>query len=181
MTLIEGAPPPTDPVNWGAPLIVVPYCEGMLHRETVDSVRAGSYPYVLWQVDRADPYAYGALLAEQWNRGQDLVVVEQDIIVPDGAIDMMVSCTAPWCSHLYYTGTEVPSYGLGLCKFSVAVQSYWPTLAEQAARSYTGKARSMRYEALNERYISLMNHWGYKVHLHEPAALHLHEYGNTNG
>lgn len=180
MTLIKDQPPPQDMTDQIEPMILVPYVEAMLHAETVDSVRAAGYPYALWPIDRQDPYAYGALLADQWNRGGDLVVVEQDIVVPGGAIDALLKCEHLWCSHLYDCNNEVPSYGLGLCRFTAYVQQRYPSLAEQAARSYLGKARRMRYEALNERIITLMNHWGYRIHLHEPQAEHLHDYGRDD-
>lgn len=180
MTLIKDQPPPTGQSTHPDPLILVPYIDGMLHQETVDSVRASGYPYALWPLAQDDPYAYGALFSQMWNRGHDLIIVEQDMVVPEGAIHSMVFCARPWCSHTYDCDNDVPAYGLGLCRFGPGVQSMWPTLGIQAARDYRGRPDRMRWESLNERIISLMTHWGIGVHLHEPEARHLHYYGNPD-
>ncbi len=180
MTRIMGEPPPLDPLDTLDPIIVVPYIDRMLHEETVESVRQAGYPYALWPLDPDDPFAYATLLAGLWNRGDDLIIVEQDMIVPPGAIKAMIKCEALWCSHTYDCDNDVPAYGLGLCKFSKYVQTIRPSLGEQAARNYRGVARRQHWTTLNERIIYLMEHWGYKVHLHEPEARHLHYYGNSD-
>lgn len=181
MTLIQDKPPETEHPEHMQPMVAVPYIAGMLHQETVDSVAASGYPYTLWQLDRQDPYAYAALFAQLWVTPGTLIIVEQDMVVPPGAIGEMVTCEQLWCSHLYHTGTPVKSYGLGLCRFDRYIKDTYPTLGEQAARDYHGTARRMRYEALNERVIGLMLHWGYQVHLHQPDAGHLHVYEAADG
>ncbi len=176
MTLIKDEPPPVDLVDHLEPLVMVPYVEGMLHEETVEAVRASGYPSTLWPIDRADPYQYGGLFAHWWALSGDLVIVEQDIVPPPDAIKKMVECEHVWCSHNYSCDNPVPAYGLGLCKFQHGIRMITPTLGEQAARNYRGVARQMPWAQLNERIITLMNHWGIKVHLHEPEATHLHVY-----
>lgn len=178
MTLIKGGPPPVVPLKRVEPLVMVPYVEGMLHEETVNAVRGSGLPYALWPLDRGDPFAYAGLFAQWWTTPGTLVVVEQDIVAPFGGIHDMVECPHAWCSFTYDCNTEVPAYGLGLCKFEWGMREMFPTLGEQAARSYKGVARAMRWTSLNERIITLMNHFGMAVHLHGPAATHLHDYGS---
>jgi len=180
VTLLEHPPPDTGESVHPEPFILVPYIDGMLHNETVESVRASGYPYALHALDPEDPYAYAALFADNWGRGSDLIIVEQDMIVPDHAVDEFEHCLEPWCSHTYDCDNEVPAYGLGICRFRYSVQQMWPTLGEQAARDHRGRARRQHWTTLNERIISLMLHWGVKVHLHEPEARHLHYYGTPD-
>lgn len=180
MALLKGDPPLIELGENDEPLIMVPYVHGMLHEETVEAVRAAGYPYALWPIDHTDPFAYGALFAQWWATPGHLVVVEQDMVPPPGSIEKLIACEHVWCSHTYSCDTQVPAYGLGLCKFSRSVKDTYPTLGEQAARSYTGRARGMHWLSLNERIIGLMLHWGFTVHLHDPEAGHLHDYGDAD-
>lgn len=180
MTLIKDGPPAQPRSERFEPLVLVPYVHGMLHEETVAVIAASGYPYTLWPLNPDDPYAYGALFAEWWVKPGDLIIVEQDIVPPPDSIDKMVRCEALWCSHQYHCNTDTPAYGLGLCKFADAAKRYHPTLGEQAARNYLGHARQMHWHGLNERIIALMAHWGHNVHLHDPIAQHLHDYGTSD-
>src|SRR5579864_2445114 len=47
VTLLEHPPPDTGESVHPEPFILVPYIDGMLHNETVESVRASGYPYAL--------------------------------------------------------------------------------------------------------------------------------------
>ena len=180
MTLIQGENRPQPQAERLEPLILVPYVQGMLHEETVQAITDSGYPYTLWPLNRDNPYDYASLFAAWWTKPGDLIIVEQDIVPPAGAIDAMVKCERPWCSHSYYCNNPMPAYGLGLCRFTWAIKQIHPTLGEQAARDFRGNARRMHWMNLNERIIDLMNHWGITVHLHEPFAEHLHDYGTSD-
>lgn len=181
MTLLQGMPPPPEPSRLAEPLILIPYTQGKLHEETVEAARASGFPYTLWPINAQDVFAYGALFADWWVKPGDLVIIEQDIVPPAGSITALIDCTMPWCSHEYHCNNPVPAYGLGLCKFTDTVKRRLPSLGEQAARDYQGRARKMHYRNLNERIIDLMHHWSISAHIHQPTAAHLHDYEAEHG
>lgn len=156
--------------------IMVPFVDGMLKTATVEALKLTQRPIDFVLIDEGNPGAYSEAFALRWNRGEHLIVVEQDIVPAMDAITAMIDCGKPWCSHPYYCGTPQLAYGLGLCKFSADIQKARPSLGEQAARDHRGRLYTRHWRGLNERIIGLMNHFGHYVHLHHGAAVHLHEY-----
>lgn len=159
------------------PGVVLPFVDGMLQVLTVESVRADvGLNYTLAPIDPHDPYAYGRVLVKMWNEGDDLVVVEQDIVVPAGGINEMLGCFHEWCGFTYHCNQDKPAHGLGLCKFSVALQLAHPELARNAARHQgTGAEMHVPWISLNERYHAQLKACGVEFHSHGVAE-HLHDY-----
>lgn len=156
--------------------VMVPFVDGMLRAETVAALRDTRLmiDYVL--IDPEDVGAYSQAFALRWNLGVDLVVIEQDMEPAPGMVAQLGACGKPWCSFPYYCGTATPAYGLGMCKFTAGLQSARPSLGEQAARDHRGLLYSRHWRGLNERIISLMEHFGHYAHLHPETVSHLHEY-----
>lgn len=156
--------------------IMVPFVQDMLCEGTVAAVRDTglAIDYVL--IDAEVTGGYAQALASRWNLGTDLVVVEQDIVPLAGMIDTLLGCEHPWCSHRYWCGVPQPAYGLGLCRFTADLQKARPSLGPQATSDHRGRRDRMHWIGLNERVISLMEHFGHYAHIHEPMARHLHEY-----
>jgi hypothetical protein len=160
----------------GTAHIVVPYIPGMLHQETIDVVCGTGLPVTFQIIHEDDPYEYGRVFASWWNRGQDLIWVEQDV-APDGLFARRFQvCDRPWCTHQYPCDTNPFVYGLGVCRFTSKMQATAPGLGEQAAKDHTLRPYTMHWTALNERVITLALHFGFKPHVHAPVAGHLHDY-----
>jgi hypothetical protein len=161
--------------------IVVPCVAGMLHQETITAVCDTGLSVTFQLIPADDPYAYGRVFASWWNRGQDLIWVEQDMVPDQLFVKRFTACDRPWCTHPYFCDSPVPAYGLGVCRFTSKMQAAVPSLGEQAARDHTLRPYTMHWKALNERVINLGLHFGYKPCLHTPAAGHLHDYGAGAG
>lgn len=60
-------------------------------------------------------YAYGQWFTEEWNRRRPFVMVEHDIIPWPGAVEALLECDRPWCSHEYplQQGHLTTSFGIG--------------------------------------------------------------------
>ena len=71
-------------------------------------------------------YDYNVIMAENWNSGEDLVVVEEDKVLHYGVIPSFNDCKHPWCVFAYTTFpqpyTRSITIGLGCTKFSAEVQ-----------------------------------------------------------
>lgn len=156
--------------------IIVPYVQGMLHRETVTRVAVCGREFHFIAIDPADPYAYARVFARWWNTGPDLIVLEQDMVPAFGWCGDFQHCDKPFCTHYYDCNTAVKAYGLGCARFSAALQSKVPSLAQQAAGGGAGRAPSTHWKALNERILDLCAHFGAPAHIHPGEVQHLHDY-----
>jgi len=76
--------------------VICPYA-GVVHPDTDRALREQAPHAELIDVG-GSPTAYWSLLAETWADGVDFLLVEQDIVIPPGAIDRLASCQNPWCS-----------------------------------------------------------------------------------
>lgn len=57
---------------------------------------------------------YPALFSDLWNAGDTFITVEHDIIPWPGAIDGLISCPEPWCTHRFPNGGNLMlSFGIG--------------------------------------------------------------------
>lgn len=156
--------------------IVVPYVAGMLHRETVTRVVISGRAYRFVEVDPADPHHYARIFASWWNRGSDLVILEQDMVPHFGWMLEFQSCPKPFCTHYYDCNALEKAYGLGCARFSAALQATVPSLGQQAAGTVGGRAPGTHWRALNERVIDLCRHFRAAPHIHPDDVEHLHDY-----
>lgn len=44
---------------------------------------------------------YGEMLAELWRQGHGFLLLEHDIIPAEGAVERLLRCRQPWCTHAY--------------------------------------------------------------------------------
>lgn len=181
MTLATAPPAFRPPELDDDMMIVVPYVAGMLHTETIDAVTRTRTRSRYVQIDPDDPYEYGRILTACWNVGLTLVVLEQDVVPPTQWISRFRSCPRHFCTYPYDCDTDTPAYGLGCARFHAKLQATWPSLMEQAARSPKGTPYGTHWKALNERVLDLCKHFASPAHLHQPGAIHLHDYaGEAN-
>lgn len=156
--------------------ILVPYVHGMLHRETTTRVIVSGREFHFVQIDPKDPYDYARVFANWWNRGTDLIVLEQDMVPDYGWCLRFQTCPHPFCTHYYRCNTAAKAYGLGCARFTAALQATVPSLGQQAASGGAGRPACTHWRALNERVIDLCRHFGAPAHIHTDDVTHLHDY-----
>lgn len=156
--------------------ILVPYIPGMLHVETVQHVLVSGREATFVDLDPADPCAYARLIDLWWNRGTDLVVIEQDMVPPYGCMGQMAGCPLSVCTFRYDCGGRTKAHGLGTIRFRAQLQARYPSLAAQAGGATAGRVFSTHWRALNERLLDLCARFGAPAHIHSPDAGHLHDY-----
>jgi len=172
--------PPDHQHTQYEPVVVVPFVEGMLRPETETALNVWGGCHGLWPLDRRDPYAYATLMAQLWNHGSDLIVIEQDMVPTPQQISSLIACPEQWCSHFYHVGAAVYTTGLGFCKFSAGLQSELPLAAMHASTHPRKGGGLMPWQGVNEaieraicrRHIAQHVHDGNIVHLHYPEPEH---------
>lgn len=78
------------------------------------------------------------------------------MVPPPGAIQALLDCPQPWCSHLCWIGERYDALTLGLVKWSAAFQRQWPKLVDIAL---TGQRRG------GDTYIRGLEEFRPKKHL----------------
>ena len=156
--------------------MLVPYVDGMLRGDTADAVLAQAPAARLVPIDPDDPYAYGRTLTRVAAESLDLIVVEQDVIPPPGAIAGLLACPDGWCGHRVDCGNGPADATLGLAKFGRQLLRRHPDLFVRAAgRGKVGPCR-VPWNALDGWVRHVMRAWGVTWHAHSPDAPHLHDY-----
>jgi len=162
------------------PVVVRPYVPGMLRGPDV------GYPIDVG----ASQYDYWSLLCELCDRGSDFVVVEQDMVVPEGAIEALFACPEPWCGHSYRVdaGDVVEIFGdlgtLGLTAFKGRavrwlglVLAGWPPITWSRLDGMV--YRALRIPEPVDCQPGVPGAPALTIHRHYPDAEHLHVYGET--
>jgi hypothetical protein len=74
----------------------------------------------------ADPMSYARAIAERWNQGGALMIVEHDNEITADVIPSFEACPEPWCTYQYEIfappWTRMCDTGLGCTRFSAAFQ-----------------------------------------------------------
>jgi hypothetical protein len=125
--------------------IRIPFVEGMLRPETVKWGNACRAQF--WELEPDDESYYRAF-REWWLTAEvgDLIVVEQDIVPPVGAMESMMRCRhSAWCACWYYIypvgrdgrkdrsrGALPFGMGLGCTRFADSLRRAHPELADRA-------------------------------------------------
>lgn len=177
--LPSGLVPPQVAVLPPGPVVVRPYVPGMLVGES------RGHPINVG----ASQYDYYDLLVELCQRGQDFVVVEQDMVPPEGSIDALFACPQPWCGHSYAVqlGDVVEIFGdlgtLGLTGFKgPAVQwlglvlSGWSPITWSRLDGMVYRALRIAHPPMGHDPSQPVEMEGFRVHRHYPDAGHLHSY-----
>lgn len=130
-----------------------------------------------------DEEAYYRFLAEHWASGEDLLVVEHDIVLRGGVIDELEACPEPWCGFVHSIGTQYLAC-LGCTRFRSGLIC--------AAADAVVRAGECRYDPDDPGRVVAdgigARHWvrmdvrlaavlrdvyGYRVHEHWPPVEHL--------
>lgn len=170
-------------MNAPAPLLLVPFVPGMLHRDVLPAiVRDGLRP---WPVDvSGDEFAYWRLLRGCWRLGRPLLIVEQDNVPHPGALRELLACPRPWCAYSYPVawGGIAETYGapigLGCVRYSVELQDAHPALLAADVPTYRGGGRDGRSWRVLDAALAqwLRGPYGTEPHRHYPDVEHRHTY-----
>ena len=160
--------------------IVIPYVRGGLKPETrAWGEQNGAELHDLTNDDEA----YFGLVARLWRDGQAFMVVEQDVVPPEGAPEDLATCPEPWCGHPYpyipcSLGYSMMVLGeLGCTRFTEALLSEIPAAMVDAAAvrlppPFTSDGGRHWLRLAPRLRVALEGH-GVHFHAHPPAAEHV--------
>lgn len=157
-------------------MILLPYTR--LHPATARLANRHAPGHTRARIDPADDAGYWRLLAAEWAKPGDLVLVEQDIALRPGVIAGFDSCREPWCGHPYPIGAQL-LVCLGCTRFTAELKAREPDLLEQVGRDDTGGLPARDWRRLDVRIGDELRRRGYTVHEHLPSVGHFHRYPNV--
>ncbi|HEY3714380.1 MAG TPA: hypothetical protein VGL39_07635 [Jatrophihabitantaceae bacterium] len=153
--------------------VVVAYTN--LNPETAQLLDEHAPGHIRVEIDPTDMEAYWRLLADEWTRPGDLVVVEQDIAIHADVLPGFASCRQPWCGHPYPIGMQ-NWIGLGCTRFTSALKQAEPDLFEVVGRPDDDQLLPARDWRHLDPLLSLeLKSRGYVVHSHTPTVGHLRD------
>lgn len=154
-------------------MILAPYTR--LHPTTARLLNRHAPGHVRVRIDPADDSAYFRLLAGEWSRPGDLVVVEQDVGLAAGVVSGFAPCREPWCGHAYPVGRR-PLICLGCTRFTSDLKSAEPDLFEVVGRCADDGIPARHWRRLDVRVDGELRRRGYTPHRHVPDLAHYHKY-----
>jgi hypothetical protein len=140
--------------------VIVPYTEihplvkEVLDKEGVEYVRM------------IDKESYWRLLCDLWALGEDVVIVEHDIIPWPGAIDELLKCPAGWCTYTYEMkeGFGV-HHAFGCAKLGATLMSELPDVWKNVGTTY--------WRTLDSQLCDYAQRHAIIPHPHRPPVTHL--------
>jgi hypothetical protein len=129
-------------------------------------------------------FSYWETISFYWQGNDDLLLIEQDIELPEGAVESFEGCPEPWCSYRY-SAPGIFQWGLseslGCTRFRKEVQMAVPA-AEIAGSTLTlwaghkvPSASNIVWNRIDWRISTHLKANGFKVHVHGEAK-HYHSY-----
>jgi hypothetical protein len=154
--------------------VLVPYVPGMLRPQTRSVVKFQWPRASFVETPREDDESYARALIAAATRPGHLVVVEHDIVPPEGSIRALLDCIHPWCYHLVALDGKLTPATLGLAKFAAGLRvrfGDWMAEALQGAGDPSSGRLPLSCDVAIARW---MERQGVPAHVHEPPPLHLH-------
>lgn len=148
-------------------MILVPYVE--LDPRVVAAIPE---PVCLESVAESET-AYFEVLSRYW--GQDLIVIEHDIVIHDKVIPEFLACLEPWCAFPYRHRSGQVAPALGCTRFRKELPDIMDELGA-ISTTRTGRNDNSRpkiWQRLDTRIHLLLSERGYKCHVHTPEVEHL--------
>lgn len=106
-----------------------------------------------------------------------LIINEADVYGPAGWLHSLLWCREPWCVYEYEVSGRLLAPLLGLAKFDGTILARLPQLPKTAFWYRGGKREWCHWRSCCELLASELQGHGYRPHVHQPAAVHLHDYG----
>lgn len=112
-----------------------------------------------------DTDAYWRLMRDLWRSGDDFLVVEQDIVLPAGAVDVFETCKRDWCAQPYYMWDTWGAWH-GAVRYRGSLTASLPRLPDEVVKR---DWQSLDSAWLNHLRLAGRN----EAHWHWPPARHL--------
>lgn len=154
-------------------MILVPFTR--LHPATARLLNRHAPGHVRARIDPADVTAYWRLLADEWRRPGDLLIVEQDIGITADVVPGLTACREPWCGHPYPIGEQL-LVCLGCTRFTAELKAAEPDLLDAVGRDDTAGLPARHWQRLDVRILDHLRNRGYTQHVHQPPVRHYHRY-----
>lgn len=122
-------------------------------------------------VQMVDDESYYKLLVNEWNRDDDLIVIEHDIVVWPGAIQELLNCKEVYCTLPYYCSVGWIIDGLGCTKFSRDLKNRYPYFLRKPFPPCC--SHTTYYCGLDRLIAHKMESLGIKPHIHAPGVVNL--------
>lgn len=124
---------------------------------------------------------YFDVLADVWQAGETVAIVEHDIVVHATALDDLSACPHDWCAFPYQYMEHERHYGLGCVKFSADLLARCPDAMRRVGvlRDPTHPPRHWcRLDAWLQGVV--LPSMGETMHKHDTPVRHL-GHGNSHG
>ena len=112
------------------------------------ALQAQGIPYQTMPVDSGA--GYGDRLRELWQAGEGFLMLEHDIIPVEGAVERLLKCRQPWCTHAY-PGPQL-FMSIGVLKLSTAAVRASQDLPQLWAGAHWGHIDGIMVPALHARF-----------------------------
>jgi hypothetical protein len=89
---------PPAPIGTALTPVYVPYTK------VLPQVVVAAPEPAVWVDVSSDPLAYWGLMVDLWERQQDFVILEHDVLYRRGILGGFGVCPEPWCLHAYHPG-----------------------------------------------------------------------------
>jgi len=172
--------PPTSPrrvpprARSNAGHVLVPFVPGMLRPQTKAEVIRQRPAAMFVPTPREDDTSYARVLIEASRLPGHLVVVEQDVVPPPGAIRQLLQCVHPWCYHLLALDGRLTPACLGLAKFDAGLKVRFGDWMAEAVKGTGETDRGSFAVSCDVGIARWMERQGVPAHVHEPPPVHLH-------
>ena len=119
------------------------------------------YPTNYKMMDRGDDYFN--LVKELWEKGEQFIINEHDVIPWPGAIAQIDDCEHPWCTFWYRSPAGWLNNGLGLVKFDPA----------RLPNIFDEPFEKTNWSNLDRQIYHKLQVHGVDVHTHSPSVTNL--------
>lgn len=116
--------------------------------------------------------AYHELLASAWQRGDDFIVCEHDIVIDERTLPEFEACEEPWCGFGYELAVGY-RVALGLTRFRGELVRAVPDLFDLVQLETSSGVPPKAWYRLDVRLDQVLRERGYTPHLHMPPVAHL--------
>ena len=141
-------------------------CYTAKHPDTL----AGAPPDAEWRYVGEDPHDYWRALAEFWERGGDLTIIEHDVICRPDVLAGFLDCGEPWCLHAYHNHDEAEAESwrnaLGATRFRSALVRAVPDTVSRIEPQHRD------WRNLCDAIGNHLREQGYWHHFHTPPVVH---------
>ena len=131
---------------------------------------AGAPPDAEWIYVGEDFQDYWRVLASFWARGDDLTVIEHDVVCRPDVVEGFASCPEPWCLHRYSNhdpgDSEAWRNALGCTRFRRELVRRVPAAVSSIPEQHRD------WHNVCDGIGTKLRGAGFNHHWHEPSVLH---------